>query len=129
MFLLIQNSPPATESARLGNSNAHRSTDADVFGSTALLVSRQLHIELLIAVTNHVQDGSYGVTDAIKCRLDGVLEATDEGEGGELRKGLKHVLVSTLDPIELVSVLVVTWRGVEVRILDVQLLSRLHHQA
>lgn len=50
----------------------------------------------LTAVTNHVQDGSYGVTDAIKCRLDGVLEATDEGEGGELRKGLKHAAKSIL---------------------------------
>ena len=50
----------------------------------------------LTAVTNHVQDGSYGVTDAIKCRLDGVLEASDEGEGGELRKGLKHAAKSIL---------------------------------
>lgn len=50
----------------------------------------------LTAVTNHVQEGSYGVTDAIKCRLDGVLEATDEGEGGELRKGLKHAAKSIL---------------------------------
>ena len=50
----------------------------------------------LTAVTNHVQDGSYGVTDAIKCRLDGVLEATDEGEGGELREGLKHAAKSIL---------------------------------
>ena len=52
MFLLIQNSPPATESARLGNSNAHRSTDADVFGSTSKLrsqmsgfVGRSLEVE------------------------------------------------------------------------------------
>ena len=56
-------------------------------------------------------------------------QSSNEGNSPEITESLEDVLVAALDAVEFVSLLVVSWCGVKVRVAYVVLLAAFHNRA
>jgi len=93
------------------------SHDADHTEDPSLLVPSSLHIELVITVSNLVEN--------VPCQKEYTDHTSDKRRSREGRDKLKWVLMSSLNTVELIGLLVESRSCVEIWVLNIVLLSGL----
>ena len=96
---------------------------------TSLLEPSSLDIQLIITVSKHVQIIPKAIHNSTNSAGNGVRQSSNEGNSPEITESLEDVLVAALDAVEFVSLLVVSWCGVKVRVAYVVLLAAFHNRA
>jgi hypothetical protein len=92
-------------------------------------MTRHFHIRLGISIPGLVEVHASTVQDTFHSDSKGVLQSPQEGSRDKEPKILERVLVTTLDAVELVSLLVNARDAVKVWVLDIAILASSHYHA
>jgi len=126
LVVLVPHLNQTTESKRILGGTYQTNNECKHTNRSSLLEPGSLDVQLVITVPSHEQNISKTVDNTTDSAGNRMLQAPNKGNGTEVTETFKDFLMATLDTIEFIRLLVVSWCRVQVWVWDVVILSCLH---